>query len=157
MKELKSFRAAFRGFFGSLCTEAHLRFHLVAAVWVIAFSFLYGLSCTKWAVIILVIAAVIAAELFNTALESLCDRVTGEYDSRIRIAKDAAAGGVLVLSVAAVAIAVTVYGDVERLRAVFVTVSGNLWLLILSAVSIIISVVFTVLGPLGIKRLFIRK
>ena len=157
MKEIKSFRAAFCGLICPLKTESHLRFHLVAAVWVVAFSVLYGLSAAEWTAVILIIAAVIAAELFNTAVESLCDRVTKERDSYIKIAKDACAAGVLVLCAAAVAAAFIIYRDTDRLTAVFNTVSGNVWLLILSIVSGIISVVFVALGPVGIKKLFIRK
>lgn len=157
MKELKSFGAALCGIGSAVCTESHLRFHIVAALWVTAFSALYGLSPVQWAVLAVVIASVIAAELFNTAVESLCDRVTKEHDSYIKIAKDACAAGVLALSLGAVAVAVVFFRDTDRLAAVFTTVFGSAGLLISAAVSAIISAVFVALGPVGIKKLFNRK
>ena len=54
-----------------------------------------------WAVTVLAAALVIAAELVNTALEHLADRLHLEQRPRIKIVKDCAAGAVLVLSIAA--------------------------------------------------------
>ena len=110
-KQLKSFKAAFAGIWSAVKSEAHLRFHLVAACYVIAFSFFYELSKAQWAVLLLLIGAVIAAELFNTALENVCDLVTKERDEHIKIAKDASAAAVLVLSIAAVVVAFVFFFD----------------------------------------------
>ena len=49
------------------------------------------------------------AELFNTALEILCDRVTSAHDEQIRRVKDAAAGAVLVAAIMSVIVAVIVF------------------------------------------------
>ena len=58
------------------------------------------------AVVLLASGAVITAELFNTAIEALADRVQPEPDPAIRIVKDCAAAAVLVSSLAAVAVAI---------------------------------------------------
>jgi diacylglycerol kinase (ATP) len=58
-----------------------------------------------WAVVILTIAAVLAAELINTALELIVDRLHPEQHPMIGKAKDCAAGAVLILSVGSLAVA----------------------------------------------------
>ena len=57
-----------------------------------------------WAIIILIIGIVLAAELINTALESLIDRLHPEMHPMIGRAKDCAAGAVLILSISALGI-----------------------------------------------------
>lgn len=59
-----------------------------------------------WAVVMLASAAVLAAELFNTALEALADHLHPEQHPRIRIVKDCAAAAVLIASLGAVAVGV---------------------------------------------------
>ena len=59
-----------------------------------------------WAIVGLTMAMVIAAELFNTALEHLVDHLHPEIHPRIKIVKDCAAAAVFVLSIGAVVIAV---------------------------------------------------
>lgn len=61
-----------------------------------------------WAAVMLASACVLAAELFNTALEALADHLHPEQHPQIRIAKDCAAAGVLIAALGAVAVAVAV-------------------------------------------------
>ena len=86
---------AFRGVWDAILDEAHLRFHLVAAFYVLLFSPFFELSAAQYAVLVLLIAAVLSAELFNTAIENVCDAMTHEKHENIRLAKDIAAGAVL--------------------------------------------------------------
>lgn len=64
-----------------------------------------------WALLALTVGAVLAAELLNTALEHLADRLHPERHPTIMVAKDCAAGAVLVLSLAAVAVFVAMLAD----------------------------------------------
>ncbi|MGN0452973.1 MAG: diacylglycerol kinase family protein, partial [Ruminococcus sp.] len=73
MKELNSFRCAFRGFFTALKSERHLRFHLIAAVFTLIFAYLGKFEFYEWLALIITICCVIGAELINTAVEALCD------------------------------------------------------------------------------------
>lgn len=155
--QLKSFKNAFSGFFSALKEEGHLRFHFVAAVYVIIFSFWFNLSALKWAVILLLISGIIAAELFNTAIENLSDRITEEYDEKIKIAKDTGAAAVLILSVSAVIIAFIFFFDLEKIYALAFYLLRNPLLLILFIISLIISIVFILAGPKGIKRFFTKS
>lgn len=142
-KQLKSFKAAFVGIADAVKSEGHLRFHLVAACYVIVFSIcFYNLSAAQWAVLLLLIGAVIAAEFFNTAIENVCDLVTREQNEHIRIAKDVSAAAVLVLSAVAVAVAFIFYFDLDKISFIFQYFISRPWLLILFLLSLIISVVF---------------
>jgi len=153
-KQLKSFGCAIKGFFGAVCSEGHLRFHLVAAVYVLVFSSFYNFSAAQWAVLIILIALVIAAELVNTAIEDTCDAVTTEQNEHIRRAKDMAAGAVLVLSIAAAAIAVIFFWNLEVIKNVFVYFSQNTPMLILLIISAVVSVLFIAISPAKIIKKF---
>jgi undecaprenol kinase len=59
-----------------------------------------------WALVMLASAGVLAAEMFNTALEHLVDHLHPEIHPRIAVVKDCAAGGVLIASLGAVAVMV---------------------------------------------------
>ncbi len=153
-KQLKSFGCAIKGFFGAVCSEGHLRFHLVAAVYVLVFSSFYNFTAAQWAVLIILIALVIAAELVNTAIENTCDAVTTEQNEHIRRAKDMAAGAVLVLSIAAAAIAVIFFWNLEVIKNVFVYFSQNTPMLILLIISAVVSVLFIAISPAKIIKKF---
>lgn len=151
-KQLRSFGCALKGFWGAVCTEGHLRFHLAAAAYVLVFSAFYNLSAAQLAVLILLIASVISAELFNTALENACDAVTKENNEFIKRAKDIAAGAVLVLSAAAVAVAVVFFWNIEVIRGIFGYFLSNIPMLIVLVVSAVFSVWFVALGPAWIIK-----
>ena len=141
-KQLKSFKAAFVGIYNAVKSEGHLRFHLVAAFYVIVFSLFYDLSKAQWSILLLLIGAIIAAELFNTAVENVCDLVTKDYDRHIKNAKDCSAAAVLVLSAAAVVVAFIFYFDIAKIQYIIQFFISRVWLLILFVFSLIISVVF---------------
>ena len=99
-REVKSFGYAIKGIAGAFRTEKHLQFHLLAAIAVTALGFWVKLNATEWCIIIICIAMVFVAELFNTAIEKLVDLVSPEYNRTAGLVKDVAAGAVLVASVA---------------------------------------------------------
>lgn len=78
-----------------------MRVHAMAALAVAAMAWWLRISSIEAAVLALAVGLVIAAEVMNTAVERLADRVCRERDEGIRLAKDAAAGAVLVAAVAA--------------------------------------------------------
>ena len=86
----------------------------------------------------------ISAEAVNTALETLCNRVTTEADETIRIVKDIAAGAVLISAVAAVGVAVALFWDIERFVAIWEFYSSDIWraLALLTAVAAAVMAVF---------------
>lgn len=109
-KRIDAFRHAGRGLATMLRTEAHAKIHAQATIVVVAGGLWVGLTRLEWVAIVLTIAAVWSLEAVNTAIEAICDRVSPEPDPLIGVAKDVAAGAVLVAAIAAVVVAVLIFG-----------------------------------------------
>jgi len=124
-KLLNSFICAGRGLFLALRSERNMRIHLVAVVSVLLFARFFNFNATQYILLFLTFAAVIAAELFNTALEYLCDRVESEYSPLIRDVKDMSGGAVLVIAIAAVCVAVCLFAQPDKLRRIPEFFAGN--------------------------------
>lgn len=107
---LRSLLAAMRGLAHMVGSEANARIHLVAAVGVIGLGAALRLDPLEWALVVIAIALVWIAEGLNTALEHLADAVCPDHHPLIGVAKDVAAGAVLIAALAAVAIGVLVLG-----------------------------------------------
>ncbi|MER1956140.1 MAG: diacylglycerol kinase family protein [Solibacillus sp.] len=107
-KFLKSFRYAVEGIL-TATMEQNLRFHILSAVIVVLAGLLTGLSTTEWFMITIVIALVIGAELFNSAIERVVDLASPEIHPLAKQAKDIAAGAVLVFAVASVIIGLLIF------------------------------------------------
>lgn len=103
-KALRSFRFAGFGIFSLFRHENNARIHLIAAILVVTLSIFLHLSASEWCLIVIQIGLVMAAEAFNTAIEKLADVVSPDYHPTIKVVKDLAAAGVLILSVSAVII-----------------------------------------------------
>ncbi len=112
----QSFLYAISGLRACMRTERNFRIHLTAAVYVSVFAALGGLSATRYAVLCLCFALMMAAELLNTAIERLCDRQAACYDGLVKEAKDIAAAAVFLCALFCVVIG-----------AVFFLPSGALW------------------------------
>ena len=125
MKFLKSFYYAAGGIGKAFLRERNLRIHFAAANIVCAFAVSYGLEKTEWVCLILTIAAVFAAELMNTAVEAAVDTACEEYTKTAGLAKDAAAGAVLVTAAGAVAVGIFLFGDASRIAQTFRAIAEN--------------------------------
>lgn len=108
-KRWRSFGFAIEGLKYLFGNEGNAQVHLMATVLVVAAGFIFGISAMEWIAVLLCIGMVICAEAMNTAIEKLCDKVSPEKDPLIKIAKDVAAGGVLVLAVISVIIAAIIF------------------------------------------------
>lgn len=86
-----------------------MRVHLLATVVVIACGLYFSISAMEWCIIALCIGAVLAAELFNSAIELLTDLVKPEQHPVAGKIKDAAAGAVLVIALAAFVCGVLIF------------------------------------------------
>jgi len=117
---LRSFGYAFRGLYRAVRTERNLRIHLAFMAYMYGFLLLpdwFSVSPVQWALLLLANALVVAAELFNTAIEAVVDLAAqGRYHRHAAVAKDTAAGGVLVCAVFAVAVGVAVLWQPEAFR-----------------------------------------
>ncbi len=103
---LASFRYAWAGIHYAFTTQRNFRIHTVVAILAISLGIYLGIAAIKMAIVTLTCAMVMALELINTAIESLVDlTVKQSYHELAKIAKDCAAGAVLVSAFAAVIVA----------------------------------------------------
>ncbi len=102
-KRIKSFGYAFAGLLYLVKAEPNARIHLVATIVAIALSIFFKISAFEWMIILIVIGLVWAMEAINTAIEKLSDHLFPETNETARIAKDVAAGAVLVCALVALA------------------------------------------------------
>nr|BBH88566.1 diacylglycerol kinase [Thermosporothrix sp. COM3] len=109
-KFIAGFGYAFEGIWYGLRTQRNLRIHVVIAGIAVLLSFLLRLSLAEFALILLTIALVIAAELVNTSIECCIDLVSPEHHPLAKRAKDSAAGAVLVCALLAVIIGCLLFG-----------------------------------------------
>ncbi len=105
----QSFVDAGRGIRTVFRTEWNFRIHFGIFALIIAAGFGFGISFGEWLAIVLSAGLVLMAEVFNTALEYLADAVHPESDRGVGMAKDAAAGGVLIAAVAAALVGAIVF------------------------------------------------
>ncbi len=106
---LRSFRFAFSGLKQFFQTQHNAIIHAVATLVVIIAGFLVKLSSTEWTLIAIAITMVWAAELFNTAIEALCDMVMPEKHPQIKFIKDVAAAAVLMTAIGSVVIGLIIF------------------------------------------------
>lgn len=106
----ESFVHAFRGVVRLFSGQANARLQAAAGAAVVALGLWLRISRRDWALLVLTIAAVLAAEAMNTALEALADRVAPEVHPLVAKAKDVAAGGVLLLALGAAVVGFLVLG-----------------------------------------------
>lgn len=97
----RSFFCAGAGIVRLVREERNARIHLLATLVVVAAGCGLHLSAVEWALIVLAIVAVWAAEAMNSAIERIADVVSPGHHPMIGAAKDLAAGGVLVVAVGA--------------------------------------------------------
>lgn len=90
-----SFFFAWRGLKFAVVSQRNMKIHLLAAIAVLLAGFLWHITSVEWALVLIVMALVMTAEVINTAIECAVDLVTREMQPLARKAKDAAAGAVL--------------------------------------------------------------
>lgn len=108
-KQLRSFGYAWKGIRCCVGKEQNLNFHLIISVIVTVAGIVLDITRGEWTVIILCIGMVIAAELFNTAIERLVDLVSPQRHPLAGQVKDIAAGAVLVCALAAIIIGLIIF------------------------------------------------
>lgn len=116
-KLIKSFKYAFEGIFTGIKKEQNMKIHMVIMILVIIFGILFKISKIEWMICIALFGLVISMELINTAIENTVDLITKEKNERAKIAKDVAAGAVLVSAIAAAIIGLMIF--VPKILAIF--------------------------------------
>ncbi len=101
-KMLKSFVYALKGIQSVLKLEQNFRIHLVIALLAIIAGFCLSFSVETWGIVIISIFFVLVSELWNTALERICDEMAGNKKSpAIGKIKDISAGAVFLSALSA--------------------------------------------------------
>jgi diacylglycerol kinase len=108
-KSLRSFRYAAMGIVSLFRHENNAKIHFLACIFAIIAGYLLHISPIEWCIIVIQIALVWSAEAFNTAIEKLADCVSLEKHPLIKLAKDIAAAGVLILAISAVMVASIIF------------------------------------------------
>ena len=115
MRLLDSFRYAFHGIWRCVKGERNFRIHTLLAALSLILGVFYRLSPEKWAVLWLTIGLVLCAEGMNTAIEAAVDLSSPQKHPLAALAKDAAAGAVLLAALAAVGVGFSLFGEERKL------------------------------------------
>ena len=111
---IKSFQHAFCGILTSFVIGRNIKVHYTAALAAVLSGLSFGISKVELLIILLISSQVICLEMVNTAIERTVDLVTSEYHIYAKIAKDVAAGAVLVAAIFA-----TIIGGIIFLPYIF--------------------------------------
>ena len=109
MNRLKTFVHAFNGLKLAFSEEPNFRFHILATALVLILGVYFDIERVDWMIVIICIGLVVSAELFNTAIENVCDLITEEHHPRVKKIKDISAAGVLVISLIALIVGLWIY------------------------------------------------
>lgn len=108
---ISSFNYAVEGLIYSLKSQNNMRAHYVFAIAAVIAMLFFNLTRVETALVFISISMVVMAELFNTAIESVVDMVTEEYHPMAKVAKDVAAGAVIITAVNALVVGYVVFFD----------------------------------------------
>lgn len=113
---MNGFKYAVEGVVHVFRTQRHMRFHFLTMVLVLVVSLVFKLKREEVVVLLFTITLVLAAEMFNTAIEAVVDLVTQTYHPLAKFAKDIASGAVLITAINALAIGFLLFPGGARLN-----------------------------------------
>ncbi|HEY3266887.1 MAG TPA: diacylglycerol kinase [Armatimonadota bacterium] len=106
---MESIKSAIEGIIHVFRTQRHMRFHFATASVIVIIGALMNLPREQWFLLYFAMALVFLTELLNTAIEACVDLFTDSYHTLAKIAKDIAAGAVVVATALAIIVAVLVF------------------------------------------------
>lgn len=110
MKKLvNSFKYAYEGITTGIKEERNLKIHIMIMILVIILGIILKISKIDWIICIILFGFVISLELINTAIENTVDLITIEKNPKAKIAKDVAAGAVLIASITSAIIGLIIF------------------------------------------------
>lgn len=115
-KKLKlSFKYAFLGIYQAFKYNQNLKIHLFIAILVVLGSIFFEVNPFEMGILGVMILLVFSSEMINTAIEEMADLITKEHREEARIAKDVAAGMVLLIAIGSVIVGILVFTPHIRL------------------------------------------
>src|SRR4051812_39923518 len=103
-RSIDSIHYALHGILHAFSSQRHVRFHFCIAILVLLAGVVWGLPRTEMLILFSAIALVVITELLNTAIEAVVDLVTTAYHPLAKLAKDIAAGAVLIAAFNAIVV-----------------------------------------------------
>ena len=107
----KAYNAAIEGILYTFKSERNMKIHYCLAVAVLIISLFFDLTKVEMLLLTFAISLVVISEMFNTAIEKTIDMITEEYNPLAKIAKDVAAGGVLIATLNSVVVGYILFYD----------------------------------------------
>lgn len=104
-----SFKFAFEGLFHALSNNQNLRIHFIIAIIVILASIFFRVNPFEMGILGVMILLVISAEMINTAIEEMVNLIANDHRKEAKIAKDVAAGMVLVTALGSIIVGVLIF------------------------------------------------
>ncbi|MFR7746886.1 MAG: diacylglycerol kinase family protein [Eggerthellaceae bacterium] len=104
----EAFACAMRGIMDT-AHERNFKIELGFMVLCIILGFIFEITLVEWLVVLVCFGLVLGGECFNTALEAIVDLASPDYHELARLAKDAAAGAVLLFSLASLAVGICIF------------------------------------------------
>ncbi|ABP67425.1 diacylglycerol kinase [Caldicellulosiruptor saccharolyticus DSM 8903] len=112
---LESFDNAINGIIIAFKSQRNMKIHFLTAFLVLFFTIVFKLNKIETVIILICIGFVITAELINTAIENTIDLMAKDFEPKAKIAKDVAAGAVLVTALLALTIGYFLFYDKMKL------------------------------------------
>lgn len=106
---LRKFANAFRGVSIAPRRQSSFAVHAIVGILVVAGGAYFQVTATEWCLLVLCIASVLAAELFNTAIERLARAITQDHDPNIGDALDIASGAVLLAALGSATVGAIIF------------------------------------------------
>lgn len=107
----ESFKCALRGIKYGLSSQRNLWIQGTFAILAILLGIFFKISILEWAILSLTIFFVLFAEFVNTAIETTIDLVTEDYNEKAKLAKDIAAGSVLLSAINSVIVGLAIFAE----------------------------------------------
>ncbi len=108
---IEAWKNAFSGIAHGFKTQRNLKIQLIAGIIVTILGIVLKISKVEWAILMLSVFLVLGTEMMNTAVEAVVDLCTEEYHEKAKIAKDVAAGAVVLTALNALIVSYFLFAD----------------------------------------------
>lgn len=108
---IEAWKNAFCGIAHGFKTQRNLRIQLVIGIIVVVLGIILKINAIEWAILMLSVFLLLGTEMMNTAVEATVDLCTEEYHPKAKIAKDVAAGAVVLTALNAVLVFCFLFTD----------------------------------------------
>ena len=146
---------AVNGIIYAATTQRNIKIQLVLAVIVMVLCLFYGLNTTEFLCLVFAVFMVIFAEMINTAIETVVDLFVDVYHPKAKIAKDVAAGAVVLAACNALIVGYFIFFKEENLKAISDSIFNNM---VKSPLHLaFVAIILVIIGVIAIKASYSKK